>query len=66
MAIDFPEDLVQLERSAWEAAQQGSLTPEQAAAVQQAVTEFATDGGHGRYEVEMALKRVVRHPESEA
>jgi hypothetical protein len=64
VAIDFPADLLELERSAWEAAQQGALTAEQAAAVQQAVTAFAAEQGMDRHEVEMALKRAVRHPES--
>ncbi|MFI9244124.1 hypothetical protein ACIGXF_16400 [Streptomyces sp. NPDC053086] len=61
--IDFPDDLVQLERSAWEAAQQGELTAEQAAEVQAGITAFAEATGLDRYTVEMALKRVVRHQE---
>lgn len=63
--IDFPAELLELERSAWEAQQAGTLTPEQAAAVQQAVTEHAEQAGLDRHEVEMALKRQVRHPEPE-
>lgn len=61
--IDFPDDLVQLERSAWEAAQRGELTAVQAGEVQAAITAFAEASGLDRYTVEMALKRLVRHPE---
>jgi hypothetical protein len=61
--IDFPDDLLQLERSAWEASQRGELTAEQAAAVQAGVTAFAEASGLDRYTVEMGLKRIVRHPE---
>ncbi|MFF5473309.1 hypothetical protein [Streptomyces achromogenes] len=61
--IDFPADLVQLERSAWEAAQRGELTAEQASEVQAAITAFAEAANLDRYTVEMALKRFVRHPE---
>ncbi|MGW1135719.1 hypothetical protein [Streptomyces griseoluteus] len=61
--IDFPDDLLELERTAWEAAQRGELTAEQAAAVQAGVTKFAEESGLDRYTVEMALKRRVRHPE---
>jgi transcriptional regulator of acetoin/glycerol metabolism len=64
--IDFPDELVELERSAWEAAQQGALTAEQAAAVQAGITEFAKESGLDRYTVEMGLKRLVRHPEPDA
>ena len=61
--IDFPDDLVQLERSAWEAAQRGELTANLAAEVQAAITAFAAKSGLDRYTVEMGLKRLVRHPE---
>ncbi|MFF8589910.1 hypothetical protein ACF061_00480 [Streptomyces sp. NPDC015220] len=64
-AIDFPDDLLALERSAWEAQQAGTLTSEQAAAVQARVTAFAAEQGLDRYQVEMELKRAVRHPESD-
>lgn len=64
--IDFPDTLIQLEHDAWTAIQAGTLTAEQAAAVQAAVTAFAAEHGIDRYEVEMALKRAVRHPEAEA
>jgi len=62
--IDFPTELLQLERSAWAAIQAGCLTPDLAAAVQQAVTVFAEQAGLDRYTVEMELKRAVRHSES--
>ncbi|MGW1134444.1 hypothetical protein [Streptomyces griseoluteus] len=61
--IDFPDDLLELERTAWEAAQRGELTAEQAAAVQAGVSAFAEESGLDRFTVEMALKRRVRHPE---
>lgn len=62
-SIDFPEPLIALERAAWSAAQTGTLTADQAAAVQAAVTEFAAEAGVDRHEAEMGLKRAVRHPE---
>jgi hypothetical protein len=55
--IDFPDDLIELERSAWEQIQAGALTVDTARAVQDGV---------GRYDVEMGLKRAVRHPAAEA
>ncbi|MFI1928378.1 hypothetical protein [Streptomyces sp. NPDC020377] len=61
--FDFPAPLLELERSAWGEIQAGRLTVGTAAAVQAAVREFAAEGGHDRYAVEMALKRAVRHPE---
>lgn len=61
--IDFPEDLLELERAAWAAIQQGTLTAAQATAVQAAITKYAQEAGLSRVEVEMALKRAVRHPE---
>ena len=59
--IDFPADLIELERSAWTAQQNGCLTPDQAAAVQARVTEYAEQAGLSRYDVEMGLKKAVRH-----
>ncbi|MFS4103729.1 hypothetical protein [Streptomyces sp. PD-S100-1] len=61
--IDFPDDLLAIERSAWQAQQAGTLTAAQAADVQTAVTQFAAEHGLDRHTVEMALKRAVRHPE---
>ena len=61
--FDFPDTLLELERSAWAAIQAGTLAPEQADAVQAAVTAFAEEIGADRYKVEMALKKAVRHAE---
>ena len=63
MAIELPDDLIALERAAWDELQAGRLTPGTAAAVQAAVTAHAEQAGADRYEVEMALKRAVRNPE---
>lgn len=62
--IDIPEHLLTLETAAWVEQQAGALTVATAAAVQQAYTEHAaaTDG-LGRYELECAVKKAVRHPE---
>ncbi|MGW1949990.1 hypothetical protein ACWCRC_37505 [Streptomyces sp. NPDC001940] len=64
--IDFPDDLIELERSAWEQIQAGTLTVDTALAVQQAVTAFASETKQSRIDIEMALKKRVRHPEPEA
>lgn len=64
--IDFPEDLIQLERSAWEAIQAGNLRVAQATAVQDGITAYAEEAGLDRYAVEMALKKAVRHAAAEA
>lgn len=61
--IDFPDDLIELERAAWEQIQAGTLTVETAQAVQERITEFAAEAGVGRIVVETELKRIVRHPE---
>ena len=66
MTFDFPATLLQLEHAAWTEIQAGALTVDTAAAVQQAVTKFAADHGHQRDEVEMGLKKAVRHPETKA
>jgi hypothetical protein len=63
--IDFPDDLIELERSAWAAHQEGRLTVDQAAAVQARVTEYAAETGMPRVDVEMGLKKAVRHAEAE-
>lgn len=62
-AFDFPDALLALESRAWEEIQAGRLTTATAGAVQDAITAYATEGGHDRYQVEMGLKRAVRHPE---
>jgi hypothetical protein len=63
--VDIPEDLLELERAAWAEIQAGQLTPDTAAAVQARITEVAADTGVGRYELEMAVKKAVRHPADE-
>ncbi|MFE9372223.1 hypothetical protein ACFYM2_20985 [Streptomyces sp. NPDC006711] len=67
MAIELSDDLIELERRAWAEIQAGALTVETAEAVQAAITAFAeADEAHSRYEVEAALKKLVRHPEDAA
>ena len=61
MTFDFPDTLLQLEHAAWQEIQAGTLTVPTAQAVQHAVTEYAAEHGHQRYEVGMGLKRAVRH-----
>jgi hypothetical protein len=61
VAIELSDDLLALERAAWQEIQEGRLTVDTATAVQAAVTVFAAEAGAGRYEVEMELKRTVRH-----
>ncbi|MFD3913386.1 hypothetical protein [Streptomyces sp. NPDC058603] len=62
MAIELSDELIQLERRAWQEQQHGALTAETANAVQAAITAHAAATGQNRYEVEKELKRVVRHP----
>ena len=64
--IDFPDDLIALERAAWQEIQAGALTVDTAWAVHAAVTAFAEQAGAPRTEIEMKLKKDVRHPEPEA
>ena len=66
MAIELSDELIKLESAAWAEMQAGALTVETAAAVQAAVTEHAAATGQSRYEVEMALKKQVRNPETPA
>jgi hypothetical protein len=66
VAIDFPPHLIALERSAWEQIQKGELTVDTALAVHEGIAEFAKQAGVPRYDVEMGLKRAVRHAEAEA
>ncbi|MFJ2697398.1 hypothetical protein ACIO5Z_14390 [Streptomyces rochei] len=72
MAHTF-EDLVKLERLAEEAHAAYTASPgdgtraawrETADAFQAAVVEHADAEGKSRYEVEMAAKKAVRHPEA--
>ena len=64
MAIELPDDLLALERAAWNEIQAGRLTVATADAAQAAVTVHAEQAGVGRYEAEMAVKRAVRHAEA--
>lgn len=60
--IDIPPHLVELERTAWAEQQAGALTVPTADAVQRAIREHAAaTEGLSRYELEMAVKRAVRH-----
>jgi len=64
--IDFPPNLIELERSAWQEIQDGMLTVATALAVHQGVAAFvqqAKEAGNpvARLDVEMGLKKAVRH-----
>lgn len=59
--IDFPDNLLALERTAWEEIRAGRLTVDTAQAVHAAVGAFAAEAGVDRYDVEMGLKQAVRH-----
>ncbi|MEU5036540.1 hypothetical protein AB0G48_20675 [Streptomyces rubiginosohelvolus] len=64
--IDIPEDLIKLERAAWVEQQAGALTLKTAGEVQAAYREHAAANPKvSRLELEMAVKRAVRHPEDE-
>ncbi|MFB6696391.1 hypothetical protein [Streptomyces rubiginosohelvolus] len=60
--IDIPPHLIELESAAWAEQQAGALTLATAAAVQAAYRRHGVSGV-GRMEMEMAVKRAVRHPE---
>ncbi|MFF1684565.1 hypothetical protein [Streptomyces sp. NPDC058254] len=64
--IDFPDDLIALERSAWTEIQEGQLTVPTALAVQQGITTFAETSKLDRIAVGMGLKKRVRHPKPAA
>ncbi|MFF2502214.1 hypothetical protein ACFVTY_02275 [Streptomyces sp. NPDC058067] len=66
MAIELPPNLIELERSAWAEIQAGTLTVPTALAVHEALAAFTAESGQSRFDVEMALKKRVRHPEPEA
>ncbi|MGY4930294.1 hypothetical protein ACWD7T_04090 [Streptomyces sp. 900116325] len=74
MAIELPEELIELERSAIAEQQKALAEPyseegwapwrEAAAAFQAALTAHAeATPGVNRYELEMAVKKAVLHPE---
>ncbi|WP_394434538.1 hypothetical protein [Streptomyces sp. SGAir0957] len=72
--MDLPESLIELQRTAddegrkiehldnGEREQQRSIWFDAAARAHKAVTEYATAEGLNRYEVEKALRQLVRHP----
>jgi hypothetical protein len=66
VAIELPDDLIALERSAWEEIQAGTLTVDTALAVQERIVTFAAESGESRLAVETELKKRVRHPEPES
>ncbi|MFI5992540.1 hypothetical protein ACIBAC_11890 [Streptomyces sp. NPDC051362] len=66
MAIDLPPDLIELERSAWAEIQAGELTVPTALAVHEGIAAFAEQAKMPRLDVEMGLKKAVRHPAAEA
>ncbi|WP_078852843.1 hypothetical protein [Streptomyces sp. NRRL S-1824] len=76
MAIELPEELIDLERKAVEEQKKAHGQPyteerwapwrDAAAAFQAALTEHAEATGVSRYELEMAVKKAVLHPESGA
>ncbi|WP_420168998.1 hypothetical protein [Streptomyces violaceoruber] len=61
--IDIPPHLIDLERTAWAEQQAGALTLASADAVQAAYREHAAAAGVSRLALEMATKKLVRHPE---
>lgn len=73
MAIELPEDLIELERKAVAEQQKAHAGPyteeawapwrEAAEKFQAALTVQAKEAGVSRYELEMAVKMAVRHPE---
>jgi predicted anti-sigma-YlaC factor YlaD len=71
VAIELPDDLIALERSAWAEIQAGALTVETALAVHDGIAGFVKQANEAggtvtRLEVEMELKKIVRHPELQA
>lgn len=66
--IDFPDDLIELERTAWEQIQAGRLTIETALAVREGIAQYVAreDVEASRIDVEMGLKRAVRHAAAES
>ncbi|MCX4863434.1 MULTISPECIES: hypothetical protein [unclassified Streptomyces] len=75
MAIDIPEDLIELERKAVAEQQKAHAEPyteegwaawwQAAETFQAAVTAHAEAAGVSRYALEMAVKKAVLHPEPE-
>lgn len=65
--LEIPDELIELERSAWTEIQAGELTVKTALAVHEGITAYVAreDVDTSRRDVEKALKRIVRHPEPE-
>jgi hypothetical protein len=61
VTITFPPDLLALEARAWEEIQAGTLTVDTARAVHEGISAYAAEADTSRYEVEMELKKAVRH-----
>ena len=66
VAIELTDELIDLERLAWSEQQENQLTVETAARVEAAVTAHAKATEQRRYDVEMELKRVVRHADDDS
>ena len=66
VAIELTDELIDLERLAWSEQQENQLTVETAARVEAAVTAHAKATEQRRYDVEMELKRIVRHADEDA
>lgn len=73
MAIDIPEELITLERSAVDAERAALAEPytedgwaawrDASAAFQAAITEHARTAAVNRFQLEQAVKKAVLHPE---
>lgn len=66
MAIEPPNELIELEKTAWAEIQKGRLTLETANKVQDALNEYAAEHGLSRRELEQAVKTAARHSEPSA
>ncbi|MFG2763164.1 hypothetical protein [Streptomyces rubiginosohelvolus] len=63
--IDIPPHLIELESTAWAEQQAGALTLATADAVQAAYRKHAASAKVSRLELEMATKKLVRHPDEQ-
>lgn len=61
--LELPAELIEKERTAWQAIRAGTLTVDDAWTVHQAVVAYAAEAEVSRLDVETALKKRVRHPE---
>ncbi len=62
--IEYPENLLELARNSWQEIQERRLTVDTALAVHQGIAAYVArdDVDATRLDVEMGLKRAVRHP----